>query len=190
MNAKSCINPCFKHSWATRETEKQHLTPSFSSPQSHNGYRLFTTGNSWHVVLWVLPPGRPAAPCRETQARWWTILHVEPIFRHFCWSAGQGASSTWWCSTSTCWHSLQSLGSASEQRENRDSVLQVQNKIRLLCFTPESVVQFHKPVDQRSWIYCVVKQGHLVSTDWFMKRCLGYNVSNSSFHHFRSAWTI
>lgn len=44
----------------------------FSFPQSYDSYRLFATGSSWHVVLWVLPPGWPAAPRRKTQARWWS----------------------------------------------------------------------------------------------------------------------
>ena len=43
--------------------------PPFS-PQSHDCHRLSAAGSSRHVVLRVLPPGRPAAPRRDTQARW------------------------------------------------------------------------------------------------------------------------
>lgn len=41
--------------------------------------------------------------------------------------------------------------------------------MRLLCFTPKSVVYFHKSMDQRSWVYRVFKQGYLVSIDSLIK---------------------
>lgn len=43
-----------------------------------------------------------------------------------------------------------SVGSSPEQRKNRDSVLQVQNKIRLLHDPPKPVVSLHQSMDQRS----------------------------------------
>lgn len=57
-----------------------------------------------------------------------------------------------------------SVGSSPEQRKNRDSVLQVQNKIQLLHDPPKPVVSLHQSMDQRSWIYSLFKQGYFVST--------------------------
>ncbi|XP_061570128.1 basic helix-loop-helix ARNT-like protein 1 isoform X2 [Cololabis saira] len=53
--------------------------------------------------------------------------------------------------------------SSSKQRQDRDAVLQVQNKIRLLYFSPKSVVWFHKSMDQRNRVHRVFEQSPLGS---------------------------
>lgn len=137
------IFTCFwrAQSWETasgREGERQNnQTPSLSSPsQSHDHHRLFTTRNSRHVVLWVLPPGRPAAPRRETQARWWSkatthtisnlpfLIHGIPSVPTTNQLVGLFVFCVSLCLVMTLVSNL--VGSSSKQGEDWDTVLQVQ----------------------------------------------------------------
>lgn len=69
--------------WGGKHHNNQTL-PLSTLSQSHDNHRLFAARSSWHVMLWVLPPGWPAAPCRETQARWWSITNLIQCLSIIC----------------------------------------------------------------------------------------------------------